>query len=439
MFQHCQIEFFPLSASIAEAQAMALRVRNKVTPHRSLTVDQITDYYCPVCQRLCAQICLPCWASQSRTSESVVTFANTQMQRHLGVDGVKWNPETNELQCRKSGGAKPDSFQDCKKNYLRNTGALLYKSGETMVLKASGASREVFKERFQTTCYSTKVIPVCLIGMAMRIGNDIIVLCATDGAKVRLSLETWGVNGPTCTAHVNDPVWPLLRPDRVMFSTVGPIPTTLNPDDLPNCLILNTQGLNWPQLEKKCAVESAYSGAFGLTESLLAVLAMKNMRAMPVMMPDRKDDGLLECPPVKTQRGKRQPTFSLGALNTYAIVGRNNYVEQVERMTHNDYLAMKDSHNHDILALCDRCIFCNAQRPRKNDSDWGMTVAQNENYKNVVVFFCKRDRTELFPDMHFEKNFKLYGLRQLLEMYSNYRLKKPYRPASAIKAKSAIG
>jgi hypothetical protein len=85
-------------------------------------------------------------------------------------------------------------------------------------------------------------------------------------------------------------------------------------------------------------------------------------------------------------------------------------------------------HKHDILAFSDRCILCNVRRP-KGDGEWLMSVARDDEQRNVVIFICPKDRKkleELFPHMQQEGTFNMYGLRQLDNLYKNeIKLAKP--------------
>ena len=425
MFNHCQIEFVPLSKQMAEAQERALRMRLKVPAHRTLTTTQITDFYCPVCKRLCATIAPMCWGQTrssgakdgSKEEKKVSTFNNVDMPRHIGHEGVKWDPLTDKLLCRKCDTNKAGSFQDCKKEHLKQTGAsLLYKGGSNIVIRSNSASREACKERFVYTGRTTEVVPVCLIGAGLRIGQQIVVLCTQDAAKTYLSLETWGAIGPSCTAHVNDP-FAFLRPQRKLYSRVGPIPVTFNPNDLPNNVILASQGLNWDQLEQKCWDANYYSGAFGLMEKLDAILNLRNGRSTAVA-----DHGapVSVSPLVVTTetRGKKVFSFSLGSMTTYAKIGNNSYVDEVKKMQPSDLFDLISKHNHDMFQYQDRCILCKNKRP-KSDGEWGMSVAKDESQRSVIIFICPKDRKRLFPSIAQHGVFELYGLRQLGNFYHN--------------------
>jgi hypothetical protein len=90
MWNHCKIELIPLNSQVAESQEHALRTRYQVPPYRTLTTAQITDYFCPVCMRVCAPLTPPCW-TPCRSDEGFTSFAAVEQPKNIGYENVKWN------------------------------------------------------------------------------------------------------------------------------------------------------------------------------------------------------------------------------------------------------------------------------------------------------------------------------------------------------------
>jgi hypothetical protein len=414
---HCRMELIPTSKQDAELQERALRLRFHIAPYRNLTTEQITDYVCETCVKLCADVMPNCWTFV-KNSDQLQTFGNTEMPRNVGHSGVKWNPDTECLVCRKSVAIKDNSFQACKKLFLKNKdNFLLYKDGANPTLRPISDARDERKIRFRQECHDTPVRPVCLIGACLRIDNNLYTLCAVCGCKMIYSLETCGTQGPTCTAH-KDYRFACLAPDNILYSRLGPIPLTSDVEKLPRNLFLATRGYNWDDLKAACSSTDPYYSAFGVQARLEAVLLLRERRATPINMPNLEtlplaiEDKTLTI--VKERKGRNVHTLSVGTLQTYAMVGNNLSVKQVRLMDANDIKLKSDV----LLAHTERCFFCTHKRP-KLDKDWGVTVAQNEAMQYTIVFFCKTHCTSLVPTIATTRKCPLYGTRQLIELYEN--------------------
>jgi hypothetical protein len=180
-------------------------------------------------------------------------------------------------------------------------------------MRPNSASREACKARFMNDKKNTQVVPICLIGMGLRINQQIFVLCAQGAEKTYLSLETWGMLGPTCTAHVTDP-FAFLRPERKLYARVGPIPTPIDPNNLPHNIMIATQGFNWDQLEARCKkIKPPETDAFGSLDFINANFLLRDRRSMPVM--DGKTSKQDNSPLLVTnmKRSKNTCTFALGS------------------------------------------------------------------------------------------------------------------------------
>jgi hypothetical protein len=376
MVKHCRIQLIPLSCETAEAQERALRVRHQIPDWRVPRPELYTNYFCPVCECVCAFITPPCWMRSNRTDFTGFNIVNAAGDS--GHDHARWDVVQNCLVCRRPTMVKDQSFQEAKQQHTRAGGKLVYRGHDRIDPNAQQReAREMRKVRFGLECRSTKLVPVCFIGAALRIGSKIIVACETDFSKTELSLGAFGGKGITCTAHTHDP-YAHLRPFSLLYDRMGPVPLPVDANLMPDNLILATRGYDWQLLRSRDVPANQWLSHFGVLKKLDALLRLVQARSIPHGF-SATGNGSLKV----RKNGAAGYTLTFGATRTYARVGENSFVWS---LTSGNYQA---SEAEQISEYASHCFFCSRNRP-EHDNKWAVTVVWNQHQQFLLIFMCEK-------------------------------------------------